>query len=316
MGKSRLIAEFVRDARRRGLFVAFGECQSFGTNTSYFVWREIRRRIFGLEDAEPSPGDRAQIEATLVDIDPALLERAPLLSTVVGIDIPENDLTSALDAKVRKASLEDLIVTCLRARTGREPVVLVLEDCHWIDVLSRDLLEVVGRARPTCRSSSCWPIDRRASPAAGSASSGSRTSPRSCSMSSMPTRRASSSVSSSPRCWGSRWTRRSATRWSSLVTDRARRQPVLYRGAGQLHRRPGRRPDRRGRIRAVQLPESLHSLVLSRIDTMAEGPRRTLKVASVVGRVFEAPTLPGAYPELGTWTRSWTSSTSCARPTW
>ena len=32
---------------------------------------------------------------------------------------------------------------------------------------------------------------------------------------------------------------------------------------------------------------------------MAEAPRRTLKVASVVGRVFEAPILPGAYPELG-----------------
>ncbi len=52
MGKSRLIAEFVRNARRRGLFVAFGECQSFGTNTSYFVWREIARRLFGLEEGE------------------------------------------------------------------------------------------------------------------------------------------------------------------------------------------------------------------------------------------------------------------------
>ena len=34
MGKSRLVAEFVRAARRRGLFVAFGECQSFGMDTS------------------------------------------------------------------------------------------------------------------------------------------------------------------------------------------------------------------------------------------------------------------------------------------
>ena len=33
---------------------------------------------------------------------------------------------------------------------------------------------------------------------------------------------------------------------------------------------------------------------------MPDEPRRTLKVASVVGRVFEAPILPGAYPELGT----------------
>jgi predicted ATPase len=52
-------------------------------------------------------------------------------------------------------------------------------------------------------------------------------------------------------------------------------------------------------LESVRLPESLHSLVLSRIDAAAEGPRRTMKVASVVGRVFTAPTLPGAYEELG-----------------
>ena len=52
-------------------------------------------------------------------------------------------------------------------------------------------------------------------------------------------------------------------------------------------------------IETVRLPESLHTLVLSRIDAAAEGPRRTMKVASVVGRVFEAPMLPGAYEELG-----------------
>ncbi len=52
-------------------------------------------------------------------------------------------------------------------------------------------------------------------------------------------------------------------------------------------------------MEAVRLPESLHTLVLSRIDAAAEGPRRTIKVASVVGRVFPAPILPGTYEELG-----------------
>src|SRR5262249_33519678 len=46
-------------------------------------------------------------------------------------------------------------------------------------------------------------------------------------------------------------------------------------------------------LRALELPGSLHSLVLSRIDTLSEAPRRTLKVASVVGRAFRAPLLPG-----------------------
>jgi tetratricopeptide (TPR) repeat protein len=53
-------------------------------------------------------------------------------------------------------------------------------------------------------------------------------------------------------------------------------------------------------LKELKLPESLHSLVLSRIDMLSEGPRRTLKVASVIGRVFRAPMLPGVYPELGT----------------
>jgi predicted ATPase len=49
----------------------------------------------------------------------------------------------------------------------------------------------------------------------------------------------------------------------------------------------------------LELPSSLHSLVLSRIDQLTEEQRITLKVASVVGRVFRADTLWGAYAELG-----------------
>src|SRR5262249_25290038 len=49
----------------------------------------------------------------------------------------------------------------------------------------------------------------------------------------------------------------------------------------------------------IQLPESLNSLILSRIDRLSESPRRTLKVASVIGRVFRSPMLPDVYPELG-----------------
>jgi predicted ATPase len=52
-------------------------------------------------------------------------------------------------------------------------------------------------------------------------------------------------------------------------------------------------------LERLQLPDSLHSLVLSRIDMLTESPRRTLKVASVLGRTFRATILSGVYPELG-----------------
>ena len=48
-----------------------------------------------------------------------------------------------------------------------------------------------------------------------------------------------------------------------------------------------------------ELPSSLQSLILSRIDQLMEGQKATLKVASIVGRNFEAATLWGFYPQLG-----------------
>ena len=65
MGKSRLVAEFVRNVRRRGHTVAFGECQAYGTKTPYFVWREIWRRLFGLEDEDPVERQIATLERRL-----------------------------------------------------------------------------------------------------------------------------------------------------------------------------------------------------------------------------------------------------------
>ncbi len=145
MGKSRLIAEFVRIARRRGLFVAFGECQSFGTNTSYFVWREIWRRLLRLEDDDPDDRQAERVRGRSRRSIPTWSSGHRSPRVVVGVEITDTPLTAAMEAKLRKASLEDLLGVVLRARSGDEPIVLVLEDCHWIDPLSRDLLEVLGR---------------------------------------------------------------------------------------------------------------------------------------------------------------------------
>jgi adenylate cyclase len=297
MGKSRLVAEFVRSARRRGLFVAFGECQSFGTNSSYFVWREIWRRLLRIDDAADPTRQRAEVEEELRKIDPGLVARAPLLETVLGLELPDNELTSAFDAKLRKASLEDLLATCLRARSATEPVVLVLEDCHWIDELSRDLLEVIGRAtaglsvfivlayRPSTEVGGGLGIERL--PAFAEVGLALLDEADATEL----IRSKLEQVTGSAEPVGDSLV--------ALVTERSGGNPFYVEELVSYIASQGIDPADEGSLRSVELPESLHSLVLSRIDTVAEGPRRTLKVASVVGRLFRAPILPGAYPELG-----------------
>ena len=49
----------------------------------------------------------------------------------------------------------------------------------------------------------------------------------------------------------------------------------------------------------VELPTSLNSLVISRIDQLAASQQLTIKVSSVLGRVFRFDHLLGYYPELG-----------------
>ena len=69
----------------------------------------------------------------------------PLLGSVLGVHLEDNELTQGFDAKLRKSSLESLLLRYLRVRFAEQPSVLWLEDCHWIDSLSSDLLEVLVR---------------------------------------------------------------------------------------------------------------------------------------------------------------------------
>ena len=52
-------------------------------------------------------------------------------------------------------------------------------------------------------------------------------------------------------------------------------------------------------LEKIELPDSLHTLVLSRIDQLSEREKTTLRVASIVGRLFRAAWLTGYYPALG-----------------
>ncbi|HVA93117.1 MAG TPA: adenylate/guanylate cyclase domain-containing protein, partial [Chloroflexota bacterium] len=144
MGKSRLGAEIVKPAAGRGLAVYAGACHSYGSTVSYLPWRGIWRGILGIESVGPE-ARIAALETELAAIDPGLLPRLPLLDVALNLTIPDNDLTRALEARLRKESLEDLLLTILTHRARRTPLLLMLEDCHWIDPLSEDLLEYLGR---------------------------------------------------------------------------------------------------------------------------------------------------------------------------
>ena len=116
-------------------------------NASYAVWREIWRTLLGVDDRQPEDVQVAALERRLdADRPHARGPGAAARAAARHRRSPTTSSPRTLDPKLRKASLEDLLARCLQARAADEPLVLVLEDCHWIDPLSRDLLEVLVRA--------------------------------------------------------------------------------------------------------------------------------------------------------------------------
>jgi class 3 adenylate cyclase len=103
IGKSRLAAEIIHQAEERGMRCFAGQCQSYGTNTSYLVWRDIWTRFFDIDPDLAQESNIQKIEWQLENYTTGLGARLPLLSPLLNIRIPDNSLTEKFDAKLRKS---------------------------------------------------------------------------------------------------------------------------------------------------------------------------------------------------------------------
>jgi predicted ATPase/class 3 adenylate cyclase len=298
MGKSRLVAEVIRSANRRQLITCGGECQSYGTNISYFVWHSIWRSFFGLDPSLEPAEQISQLAQQVELIDPALTPRWPLLGAALNLPIPDNDLTHSFDAKLRKASLEALLVSCLRARAKTTPLLIVLEDCHWLDPLSHDLLEEIGRTLvdlPVLLVMAYRPpeLQRLQAPRVSQLSYFTQ-----IQLTDFTLQEAEQLISLKLSQFFGPQTEISQE-LLQRITGRAQGNPFYIEELLNYLHDQGFDPSNSEALERFDLPTSLHSLILSRVDQLSESQKSLVKVASVIGRLFRAAWLWGVYPELG-----------------
>jgi tetratricopeptide (TPR) repeat protein len=169
IGKSCLVANLLEQADKLGVFKLVGAGNAIDKLTPYHAWRPVFQRIFNLEAMPDDPAIRrqrvlAQLEnefAAIADVEtsgqPAkteltapLPQLAPLLESVLSLDWPDNDITAHMTGKVRADNTIELLVRLLKlvvrqgAAIGR-PYLLVLEDTHWLDSASWALTAQVNR---------------------------------------------------------------------------------------------------------------------------------------------------------------------------
>jgi class 3 adenylate cyclase/tetratricopeptide (TPR) repeat protein len=145
IGKSRLVTDLMEQAQALDVPTVLGAGDAVEQTTAYFAWRPVFSDLFGLGGAADAEVAREQVLARLED-SPSLLERAPLLSAVLPIPIPDNELTAQMRGGVRADNTRDLLVQVLdRAQRAGSLSLVVLEDGHWLDPSSWALALTVGQ---------------------------------------------------------------------------------------------------------------------------------------------------------------------------
>jgi predicted ATPase/class 3 adenylate cyclase len=304
LGKSRLVGEVIRLARRGGLRAFGGACQSYGLSTPYLVWGSIWRAFFDLDPEAPPRRQIRMLEGEIEDLAPERVAALPLLGPLLELPLAENDFTQALEPQFRKSALQALLLDCLRAAAleaaaAGSGLLLVLEDMHWIDAASHELLELVARSiadLPVLIVLAYRPpeLQRLQAPRVEALPHFTRV------------ELAALAAAESAQVIGAKLRQLLPDRVEAAppaliarITERAQGNPFYIEELlNYLHHRGIDAWDLAA-LKTIDLPSSLHTLVLSRIDQLNERQKATLKVASVVGRLFQFAWLHGAYPELG-----------------
>ena len=157
VGKSRLLEETLQRLVLRSadpisgvppFFPYSAECQSYEQNTPYALARQLMRQVLHLGFAE-SAGDARLVQRRVAEITPDLARFAPLLSDLTVAQIEDTPLTAALSPEQRRDRALELAEALVLNAARQQPVVAILDDLHWADASSLDLVARLVRHADT-----------------------------------------------------------------------------------------------------------------------------------------------------------------------
>jgi DNA-binding winged helix-turn-helix (wHTH) protein len=141
LGKTTLVEAFVGELGPQGpLWIGHGQCaEHYGAGEAYLPVLEALGRLCR------GPGGK-EVVALLVQQAPTWLVQMPGLIRAADLET----LRRRVDGATRERMLREL-AAALELLTAQQPLVLVLEDLHWSDPSTLDLLTVLARRRESAR---------------------------------------------------------------------------------------------------------------------------------------------------------------------
>jgi len=148
IGKSRLMHEFIGQIVRERVRVLIGNCTPDGQQTPFRAFIEIVRGAFRLSPSDVEAVAARKLDEGLDGLGLRSSESLGLLLNLLGLK-PAGGSLEGLDGLLIGLRTRDLLGQLLQARCRLTPLIMVFEDLQWLDSASEDLLaKVIGIEEP------------------------------------------------------------------------------------------------------------------------------------------------------------------------
>jgi len=295
LGKSRLITEVRTQIAAANCLCLESHCLSYTQNVSYSAFTDIVRSALSLTANDSETEGWTKLRQQLAELLPVDVsdDILPYLGSFLSWHLPDAlaERVAYLEGEALQRQVIRAVVTLLEALAAQHPMLLVFDDLHWADSASLALLErtltLVERApiliallyRPD-RTHGSWALGETAA----------RTYPAHCVSLRIPPLDVQ------------RGEDQQLVRNLLLLNELpAELPPLIARGEGNpfyieeiiralidagaiVFKDERWQPTRSLGLSTV--PDSLQGIIMARIDRLIEDARRTLQLASVVGRTF------------------------------
>ncbi|HEY7204098.1 MAG TPA: adenylate/guanylate cyclase domain-containing protein [Methylomirabilota bacterium] len=147
VGKSRLFYEFIRSHHvpGSGWRVLEASSVSYGKATLFLPLADLLRGYFGIDDRDDRRTVHAKVTGTLLTLDRTLEDAVPALLWI--LDVPEpGEAFLQLEPAQRRRRAIDSVKRVLLRESQVQPLLLLLEDLHWIDAETQAVLDSLAES--------------------------------------------------------------------------------------------------------------------------------------------------------------------------
>ena len=147
VGKSRLFHELTHSHRVAGCRILQATSVAYGRATSYLTVIDLLKSYFGIAERDDLRSIRAKVTGHLLTLDETLKDVAPPVLWLLDA-LPVDDRFWNLEPPQRRRLSLDAVRRLLLRESRVQPLVLVLEDLHWIDAETQNLLDSIVESLP------------------------------------------------------------------------------------------------------------------------------------------------------------------------